>query len=93
MPRHDNLDTHFSGALHDCVKIVDLEPKQHPISVWLVIAIADRTVMVFHFEAVQLKDKLPIRDQLFIRGAPMIAEAAQQTFIPSAACFHIGYGD
>ena len=93
MPGHNNLDTHFSGALHDCVKIVDLEPEQHPISVWPVIAIADRTVMVFHFEAVQLKDKLPIRDQLLIRGAPMIAQAAQQTLVPSAACFHIGYGD
>lgn len=93
VPGHNNLDTHFSGALHDCVKIVDLEPEQHPISVWPVIAIADRTVMVFHFEAVQLKDKLPIRDQLLIRGAPMIAQAAQQTLVPSAACFHIGYGD
>ena len=93
MPGHDNLDTHFSGALHDCVKIVDLEPEQHPISVRPVIAIADRTVMVFHLETVQLKDKLPIRDQLFIRGAPMIAPAAQQSLVPSAACFHIGHGD
>jgi|HubBroStandDraft_1064217.scaffolds.fasta_scaffold29482_2 hypothetical protein len=93
MPGQDNLDTHFSGALHDCVKIIDLEPEQHPVSVWPVIAIADRAVMVFHLEAVQLKDKLPIRDQLFIRGAPMIAQAAQQTLVPSAACFHIGYGN
>ena len=93
MPGRDNLDTHFSGALHDCVKIVDLEPEQHAISVWPVIAIADRGVMVFHREAVQLKDKLPIRDQLFILGAPMIAPAAQQTLVPSAACFHVGYGD
>jgi len=93
MPRHDNLDSHFSGALHDCVKVVDLEPEQYPVSVWLVIAIADRAVMVFHLEAVQLKDKLPIGNQLFIRGAFMIAQAAQQTLVPSAACFHIGYGD
>ena len=93
MPRHDNLDTHFSGALHHCFKIVDFEPEQHPISVWPVIAIADRAVMVFHREAVQLKDKLPIRDQLFIRRAAMIAQAAQQTLVPSAACFHIGYSD
>ncbi len=93
MPGHDNLDTHFSGALHGCVKIVDLEPEQHPISVGPVIPIADRTVMMVHVEAVQLKDKLPIRDQLFIGGAPMIAPAAQQTLVPSAASFHIGNGD
>jgi hypothetical protein len=49
--------------------------------------------MVFYFEAVQLKDKLAICDQLFICGAPVIAPAAGQTLIPSAACFHIGKGD
>jgi len=93
MPGHDNLDAHFSGALHDSFKIVDLEPQQHPVSIGPVIAIADRAMMMFHFEAVQLKDKLPIRDQLFICGAPMIAQAAQQTLVPSAACFNIGHGD
>ena len=72
---------------------VYLEPQQYTVSVWLVVTIADRTVIVFHFEAVQLKDKLVLRDQLLIFGAPMIAPAAQQTLIPSATCFHIGYGD
>ena len=38
----------------------------------LVVTIADRTVMVFCFEAVQQNDKLPIRDQLPIFGALMI---------------------
>jgi hypothetical protein len=50
-------------------------------------------MMVFYFKAVQLKDKLAIRDQLLKRGAPMTAPAAQQTLIPSAACFHIGNAD
>jgi hypothetical protein len=93
MARDDNLDTHLSRALHDCLKIVDLEPEQYPVSVGPVIAITDRTVMVFHLEAMQLKDKLPIRDQLFIRRAPMIAPAVQETLVPSAACFDIGDGD
>ena len=70
MPRQDDLYSHFSGALHDRVKVVYLEPQQYTVSVWLVITMADRTVIVFYFEAVQLKDKLPIRDKLFIRGAP-----------------------
>jgi len=48
---------------------------------------------VLDFEAVQLKHKLPVRDQLFVTGASMIAPAAQQALIPSAACFHIGNGD
>jgi hypothetical protein len=93
MTRHHRLDAHFSGALHDCFKIVDFEPQQYPVSIWLVVAIANRPVMMFHLEAVQLKDKLPIRDQLFICRAPMIAPAAEQTLVPSAAGFHIGHGD
>ncbi|MCU1263400.1 MAG: hypothetical protein JWO80_6285 [Bryobacterales bacterium] len=93
MPGHDDLQAHFSGALHDRVKVVYLEPQQYTVSVWLAIAITDRTVIVFYFEAVQLKDKFAIRDHPLIFGTPMIAPAAQQTLIPSAACSHIGYGD
>ena len=67
MPGYDDLDAHFSRALHDCLKIVDLEPEQHPVSIWLIVTIANRAVMVFYVEAVQLKNKLAIRDQLFVR--------------------------
>ena len=93
MPGHDDLHAHFSGALYDRVKIVYLKPQQYTVSVWLVVTIANRTVMVFNFEAVQLKDKLAIPHQLLIFGASMIAPAAQETLIPTATCFHIGYGD
>lgn len=93
MPRQHNLDAHLSRALHHRLKIVDLEPEQHPVSKWFVIRIADPPVMVLDFEAVQLKDKLPVRDQLFVTGASMIAPAAEQALIPSAAGFYIGNGD
>jgi len=93
MPGDDDLHAHFSGALKDRVKVVHLEPQQYTVSVWLVITIADGTVMVFYVEAVQLQDKLTIEDQLLIFGAAVTASAAQQTPIPSAAGFHIGYGD
>lgn len=93
MPRQDDLYTHFNGALHDRIKIVYLEPQQYTVPVWLVIPIADGTVMVLHVEAVQLKGKLSVPEQLLICGAPMTALTAQQTLIPTAACFHIGHGD
>jgi hypothetical protein len=93
VPGDDNPDAHFSGALHDRFKIVNLEPQQHSVTIWPVIAIANGAVMVFHFEAVQLKDKLAIRNQLLICRAPVIAAATEQTLIPSATCFHIGHGD
>jgi hypothetical protein len=49
--------------------------------------------MVCCFEAVQLQHKLAIRDQLLVSGPAVIALAAEQTLIPSAACFHIGNGN
>lgn len=89
---HDDLHAHFSGALDDCVKVIDLEPQQYAISIWLVIAITDGAVMVFDFEPVQLKDKPLIPDQLLVFGPAMTTLAAQQALVPSTACFDIGYG-
>jgi len=93
MAGQDDFHAHFGAALHDRVKVVDFKPEQDTVSVWLVITIADRTMMVLYFEAVQLKGKLAVGDQPLIFGATVIAPAAQQTLIPPAACFHIGYGD
>lgn len=61
MPRHYDLDAHFGRALQDRFEIFDLEPEQYPVSIRLVITIRNRAVMVFHFEAVQLKNQLAIR--------------------------------
>lgn len=93
MPGQDDLDPHFSRALHDPIKVIHLEPQQDTVSVWLVVAVADRTVMVFYFEAVQLKHQLIVRDQLLVFGAAVIAPAAEQTLIPAAARFHVSYRD
>jgi hypothetical protein len=93
MPRHDGLHAHVRGALHDPVKVVDLEPQQYTVSVRPVIAVADRTMMVVDIEAVQLKDELAIRSQTLILGTAMITPAAKQTLVPLAACFHIGDSD
>ena len=49
--------------------------------------------MVFYFKAVQLKRKLSVPEQLLICRASMAALATQKTLIPTAACFHIGYGN
>lgn len=55
-----NFHTHLSGALHHGVKVVYFEPEKDTVSVWLVIAVANRPMMVFNLEAVQLKDELSI---------------------------------
>jgi hypothetical protein len=89
MSRYDNLDAHFRSPLDHRVEVVHFEPQEHAVAVWFILAIANPAVMVFHFEAVELKNQLAIRDQLFVRGASVIALAAQQTLIPPAAYFHI----
>jgi hypothetical protein len=91
MPRHDNLDAHLGGTLHDRVKIVNFKPQQNAVSVGSIVSIADRTVMMFYVEAVQLKDEFAIRNQLLISSAAMIASTPKQPLVPFAACFHVRY--
>jgi hypothetical protein len=93
MPGQHNFHAHLSGSPHDGVKVVHFEPEQDAVSVGLVIAVANRPMMVFDFEAVQLKDQLAIRNQLLVLGASMAAPATQQALVPPAAGFDIGYCD
>jgi hypothetical protein len=60
MAGYYNFDTHFGHALHHRVKVVDLEPKQYAVSIWLVMTITNAAVMMFQFEAMQLKHELTI---------------------------------
>ena len=93
MPRQDNGDAHLSGTLRDSIEIINLKPQQNTIPVWSVVLIGNRPVMMLSVETVQLQHKLAMRDQLFISAATMVALTAEQTLIPSAACFHIGDGN
>jgi hypothetical protein len=70
MPRQDDFDFHFLGPVHGRVKIVNLEPQKHAISVWLGIWVADGAVMVLHFPPVQLQDQSVTHDQSLLANAP-----------------------
>ena len=93
MARQHDLDAHFSGALHYRIEVFHLEPKQHTIAVGSVGGIADRAVMMFDFETMQLQDEFSILDQLLILPTPVSPAAAQQTLIPLTAGFNIGDTD
>lgn len=56
MPGQHNFHAHLSGALHHRVKVVHFKPKQHAVSVGLVIAVTNRAMVMFNLEAVQLQD-------------------------------------
>lgn len=89
----DDFRAHFRRALHDQVEIVHLKPQQHSVSIWLVISVADRAMVMLRVETMQLKDDLALENQLLICAAAVIALAAEQPLVPSAACFYVGYGD
>jgi len=52
MPGYHNLDVHLGGTLHDAVKVVNLEPKQDPVSIRFIVPIGYCTVMMLGIEAV-----------------------------------------
>lgn len=94
MARKNDLGAKFNRSLEGSVEVVQLEPEQHSVAVGFVVPIADGTVVVVDFEAVQLQDKLPMGgDQSFVFLAAMITATAQQTLVPAAAGFDIGHSD
>jgi hypothetical protein len=48
----NNFHAHLGGALQDLVKVVHFKPEQDSVSVGFVIAISNRPMVVFNFEAV-----------------------------------------
>ena len=57
MLRQYHLDAHLGCTLHYLIKIVNLEPQQNAVSIWFVMWVGYLTMMMFYFEAVQLKHK------------------------------------
>jgi hypothetical protein len=57
VPRQDDLHLEFCGAGHRRIKIIDLEPQQHAITM-REAGVADRIMMVLYIPAVQLHDQL-----------------------------------
>jgi hypothetical protein len=79
------LDAHFSGALHECVEVIHLEPEQDTVTVGFAGWIADGAVMMFDVKAVQLQDELAILHELLIVAAAVSSATVQQALIPLAA--------
>jgi hypothetical protein len=93
MPRLNDLDFHFFGAMNGRIEIIKLKPQKHAVSVRLEILIAYRTVMVFHIPLVQLQDESPIRNKPIVLRATVRALAAKQTLIPATARFDITHAN
>ena len=88
MPGLNHLDLHFFGAGYGRVEIIEFKPQQHAIAM-LQILVTDRTVIVSHVPAVQLKDQSIVQNKTLILGAAMRTSTTKQTLIPATARFDI----
>ncbi len=68
MARQDNLDIHFVGTRHRCVKAVNLKPQQHAVAGWPGFGITYGAVMMLHFPSVQLQHQAVADHQSLIFG-------------------------
>lgn len=93
MAGQDHLDAHLTGALHDGIEVVGLEPKQKAVAVGFVGAVGDGAVMVLGLEAVELEDELVVEAQALVVRAAVIAAQTEEALVPAAAGFDIGDGD
>src|SRR5262249_18465216 len=73
------------GPCDGCVDVVYLEPEQQTVPRRHVVRIADASVMMLHFPAVQLHHQLAGMDETFVVRPAMCAFAIEQALIPPAA--------
>ena len=93
MARQDNFGVHLPGTRNRRVEVVDLEPQEHAVSVWLKTGIPDGAMMVLHIPSVQLQDQPALGDQPFILTAAMRALTTQQTLVPATARLNVTHAD
>src|SRR5262245_24671265 len=93
MTRHHNFGLHLGRTLKRVVKVVYLEPQQHAVAVRFVVAIADRSVMVFDLEPVQLHDQHTVGFKSLVLRTAVRAPTAKESLIPLAAGFDVGHCD
>ena len=60
MARLDDLCFQFGGAGDGSIEVVDLKPKEHTISIGLVLRVTNSSVVVFDLKAMQLQDQCTI---------------------------------
>lgn len=73
-------------------EVIDLEPQEDAVAV-REAGVADGAVMVLDFPTVQLQDQSSLRNEPFVIGSAMVAPAAQEPLVPTAAGFDIAHAD
>ena len=92
MAWQDNLRLQFLSVHQSCVKVGNFKPQEHTVS-RCDVGIANATMMMFHFPAVQLKNQPPLRNEPLVIGAAVVTPTAQEPLIPATARFNITHAN
>ncbi len=80
-----DLGSELVGPSHGRVEVFDLEPQQHPVAPGPDVGLAQRTVVMLDFPAVQLEDEPSVAvDQPFIVGSTVVATRPEEMLKPFA---------
>ena len=72
-----NLRLHFFRSLHHCVEFLRVKPKEQTVTVGLVAYVSYSAMIMFRFEAVELKDENSVVGQALILGSAVVAPASE----------------
>lgn len=92
MAGQDDHRLQIRGSGQGRIKVVHFEPQEHAVS-GSEVGIADRTVMMLHIPAVQLKHQPAVRNEPLILRAAMVALTTKQALIPATARLDITHAD
>ena len=92
MARQDNLSLQFLSAGQGRVEVADFKPQEHTIS-RRDAGIANATVMMLLFPAMQLKHHPSLRNEPLIVWAAVVTPTAQEPLIPATARLNIAHAD
>ena len=76
---------HLPGSLHGSIELLEFEPQDHAIAIWLEVRVAQRAVTMLDLPPVQLQHKSAVRVEALVLRAAMTACATEKLPIPAAA--------
>jgi hypothetical protein len=92
MTRPNNLRLQLRGTSQGVIEVVNLEPEKDAIP-GCDVRVPDRTMMMLHIPAMQLKNKPAVCNKTVIMRATMITLTTKEPLIPATARFNVAHAN
>jgi hypothetical protein len=93
MARLHHVHVHVGRASDSGIDIIDLEPEKDTVAIWSGLRITNPPVVVLDVPPVQLEDQCTVGNEPLVFAAAVVAPAAQEALVPSAARLDIAHAD